>query len=727
MMNQREILNKMIMTVPRGVAYLELIYDQEGQAVDAHIIGVNEIFKKYIGNIDLRSDQKLSECIQVTEDIKAWLSTFDEVYKSKTNKSMVYFSKETGQWFDVTLFLVMDAYLTIMLEDISQAKALEVRNERLKNEYEMIFNSTQDAMFLIEVINEETFLFKKLNKSHEESTGLSTKMVFNKTPMDLLGKEAGQEVYNRYMSCVKAKGPVSYEETLSLLSGTKIWLTSLSPVIKNGKVTEIIGAAKDITQMKLAEMMLEYEKENIQTIMHSINDAVISTNLDGVITFVNQAARDLINKDDPALIGHSFDQVFQIFDEDTPILMNDFRLKVINDTLDPERFNHLRLRLEDGDEKRIIYKRGVSKNSEGLPEGLVVSISNETEKVKNERALAYLTMHDKLTGLYNRAYFDEALERLDTKRQWPLSIIVGDVNGLKITNDVFGHLEGDRLLILIADIMRESFRSEDIIARWGGDEFCVILPQTTYDQASEIVQRILNACKFSEAKPIKPSISFGIATKIHEDEAITDIFNKAEEEMYKIKLLESKKNKTTITETLQKRLEDTSIETIEHCRRIRKMVEKYEDYFMLNKKEKEQLLSLVDIHDIGNIIIPREILMKKKTLTVEEKNDIKRHPEIGYRIALSSPALGQFSELILSHHERWDGQGYPQGLKGEDIPKLSRILSLFDAYDAMTTFRPYKAMKSKKEALEEIERCSGGQFDPQYASIFLKALRDDRH
>lgn len=134
--------------------------------------------------------------------------------------------------------------------------------------------------------------------------------------------------------------------------------------------------------MKLAEMMLEYEKENIQTIMHSINDAVISTNLNGMITFVNQAARDLINKDDPALIGHSFDQVFQIFDEDTPILMNEFRLKVVNDTLDPERFNHLRLRLEDGDEKRIIYKRGVLKNSEGLPEGLVVSISNETEKVK---------------------------------------------------------------------------------------------------------------------------------------------------------------------------------------------------------------------------------------------------------------------------------------------------------------------------------------------------------
>ena len=724
-MNKNEILNKIILTVPRGVAYFQLIYDDKGHVSDALIIGVNSIFKNYIGNQAMEAGQKISDCQEITEDIQVWLDTFSSVFKSKTNKSMIHFSKETEQWFDVTLFPILDSYLTVMLEDISHEKALEDKNEHLKNEYEKIFNSTQDAMFLIEVVNEEDFYYKRLNKSHEDTTGLTTKMVYNKTPIDLLGDKAGQEVYDRYMSCLKARGPVSYEETLSLLSGTKVWLTSLSPIIKNGKVIQIIGAAKDITQMKLAEMMLEYEKENIQTIMHSINDAVISTNLDGVITFVNQATRDLINKEDLQILGYKFDDIFKIYEDELPVLISDYRLKVVNRALDTERFNHLRLLLENGDEKRIIYKRGVLKNSEGMPEGLVISISNETEKVKNEKALAYLTMHDKLTGLYNRAYFDEALRRLDTKRQWPLSIIVGDVNGLKITNDVFGHLEGDRLLIMIANLMKETFRSEDIIARWGGDEFCVILPQTTYDQASEIVQRILNACKFSEAKPIKPSISFGIASKLHEDEDIMDIFKKAEEEMYKIKLLESKKNKTTITKTLQKRLEDTSIETIEHCKRIRKMVEKYQDYFMLNKKEKEQLLSLVDIHDIGNIIISREILMKKKALTEEERNDIKRHSEIGYRIALSSPALGQFSELILSHHERWDGQGYPQGLKGEDIPKLSRILSLFDAYDAMTTFRPYKAMKSKEEALEEIKRCSGGQFDPQYASIFLKALSEE--
>jgi diguanylate cyclase (GGDEF)-like protein/PAS domain S-box-containing protein len=721
-MKQTEILNNILEKLPKGAGYFELIEDSDGRPIDAHIVGVNDLFTTYIGNNFITAGKNVSECVDLTEDIQWWLNVFSDVNRSKESKSIIYFAKETQLWFDVTLFTFSNCYLMVMLDDITEEKRLEKNNVKLKDEYEMIFNSTQDAMFLMAVDNEEKFIYKRLNKSHEESTGLTTKVVFNKTPVDLFGKKLGQDIHDKYMSCVEAKKPVSYEETLSLLSGTKVWFTTLSPIIKSGRVTGIVGASKDITQMKLAEMMLEYEKENIQTVMHSMNDAIISTNLDGIINFVNQAARELIKKEDLGILGYKFDDVFKIYDDQGPILLDDYRLKVINDVIESQRFDHLRLLLENGDEKKINYKRGILKNEDGL----VLSISDETQKVKNEKALIYISMHDKLTGLYNRAYFDEALERLDSKRQLPLSIIIGDVNGLKITNDVFGHLEGDRLLILIADLMRETFRSEDIIARWGGDEFCVILPQTTYDQASEIINRIMNACELSEAQPIKPSISFGLATKTNEDENINDVFNKSEERMYSIKLHDSKKNKNFITKTLQNRLEEISIETVDHCNRMKVLIKKHQDYFDLSKKEKEQLMTLVDIHDIGNIIIPREILLKKQTLTEEERSEIRRHSEIGYRIALSSVALGHYSEMILSHHERWDGKGYPQGLKKDEIPKLSRILCLFDAYDAMTTYRTYKEKMDKAEAVEEIKKCAGSQFDPKYSEIFIKALLAER-
>jgi len=372
--------------------------------------------------------------------------------------------------------------------------------------------------------------------------------------------------------------------------------------------------------------------------------------------------------------------------------------------------------------KRISGKGTNIKDISGNIQGAVISIRDETEKLKSREKLTYLSFHDSLTGLYNRAYFDAELERLNSTRQLPLSIIVGDVNGLKLTNDVFGHAEGDRFLVNIARILKESCRYEDIIARWGGDEFSIILPYTLNKDALEICKRIKEKCEISDPVPIKPSIALGVSTKLGENQSISRKLTEAEDAMYKNKLIEGKKVRSEIISILLKILQERSSETIEHCNRMQNLANKIQHDFHLTEREGEDLISLANLHDIGNISVSKNIFLKPEKLNDAEWSEIKKHPEIGYRIAQSTTELVHIADLILAHHERWDGSGYPQGLRGEQIPKLSRILALMDTYDTITHDMPYRKAMSQASAIEEIRRCTGSQFDPVLAEIFLSSI-----
>lgn len=352
-------------------------------------------------------------------------------------------------------------------------------------------------------------------------------------------------------------------------------------------------------------------------------------------------------------------------------------------------------------------------------------ISDITKSKKAEEQLQYKTFHDELTGLYNRAYFNEEIKRYDNKRQLPLSIIMGDVNGLKIANDSFGHKEGDKLLKRIAQIIKKSCRQEDLVVRIGGDEFVVLLPQTSKEETEEIYARIKDACQKAKKGPIETSIALGIATK----KEITDDFEKvlksAEDKMYQNKVHESKSVHNTIIDSLETMLRETTNETLEHSQRLRDLAVGLGKELDLSPHELDVLASLANLHDLGKIAISKDILQKPGSLNDKEWEEIKRHPEAGYKIAKSSPKLNDVAEGIYCHHERWDGDGYPQGLKGEEIPLLARIITIVDAYDVMTNSRPYKEPMRKEDALEEIERCSGSQFDPDLASLFIEMMLEN--
>jgi len=349
-------------------------------------------------------------------------------------------------------------------------------------------------------------------------------------------------------------------------------------------------------------------------------------------------------------------------------------------------------------------------------------LANALERKETEKEIKYLSMKDKLTGLYNRAYFEEEIKRLNTKRQFPLSIIMGDVNSLKVINDTFGHREGDKLLKKIARIIKSCCREEDIIARWGGDEFSILLPKTTEDDAEEILNRIRDVCFKTGDQKIPVSISLGTSTKKNCNYDIRMTVKEAEDWMYRRKLLERRSISSSIISSLERTLQEKSYETEEHALRLKDMALVLGQSLKLTENKLNELILLSALHDIGKIAIPDDILMKKGKLTRKEWGIVKRHPEIGFNITASSPQLVPIADAVLSHHEWWDGTGYPRGLKGKEIPLVSRIISIVDSYDVMTHDRCYRKAISKKKAMEELERYAGTQFDPNLINIFLQIL-----
>jgi diguanylate cyclase (GGDEF)-like protein len=361
--------------------------------------------------------------------------------------------------------------------------------------------------------------------------------------------------------------------------------------------------------------------------------------------------------------------------------------------------------------------------------GVILVFRDVTDSMKKESEITYLSYHDMLTGLYNRAFLEEETHRLDTARQLPISVIMGDVNGLKLTNDVFGHGEGDNLLVRIAGILRDCCRDEDIVARTGGDEFCILLPQTSYASAADICRRIYSHCEKVEYElpsgNTKLSISLGFATKTSHEESIHGVTKAAEDSMYRRKLLESRSQHSFLISSIRTTLFEKSFETEQHAQRL-----------IANSKAIASALNLPDdqlndielfalLHDIGKIAIDSYILTKGEPLSQAEWAEMRRHPEIGFRIAQSSPDLAHIAEYILCHHERWDGTGYPQGLKGTAIPLLARILNVVDAYDAMTQDRVYRKALSKKKASAELLKNAGTQFDPNIVLVFMEILQHE--
>ncbi|UYZ38898.1 HD domain-containing protein [Clostridium beijerinckii] len=270
--------------------------------------------------------------------------------------------------------------------------------------------------------------------------------------------------------------------------------------------------------------------------------------------------------------------------------------------------------------------------------------------------------------------------------------------------------------------MKNGCRSHDVVIRLGGDEFVILLPKTDTYEAEKIVENINNLAKKEKIQGLDISISFGYETKCHEDEMIQEIFIKAEDYMYKRKLFESSNMRGKTIDTIINTLNEKNKREEQHSVRVAELCELMGKNIGLPKRKIQELKNAGLLHDIGKIAIEENILNKPGRLTEDEYNEIKRHPEIGYRILSTVNEMSEIAKYVLSHHEMWNGEGYPKGIKDIDIPFESRIISIVDAYDAMTSERPYRKALSEEFAIEELKRNSGIQFDPELVNLFIEKV-----
>lgn len=364
-------------------------------------------------------------------------------------------------------------------------------------------------------------------------------------------------------------------------------------------------------------------------------------------------------------------------------------------------------------------------NDSGIVTGVTIFSHDVTERKKYEESILFMGYHDVLTGLYNRRYLVEKMKVYDNdSTRLPLTVIIADINGLKIMNDAFGHTSGDVLLRTYAKILQNGFSSKGIVARMGGDEFMVLLPNTLKDEANDLIDKVTLEVDKVIINGMHVSISYGVATKI-KNEPIEEITRLAEEDMYKHKLFEVSSQRSESIKKILSTLHEKNPREEAHSTRVSMICKKIGLALGMKGDELKSLRAISNLHDIGKIAIDSTILNKPGALDAKEWEIIKKHPEIGYRIIASSHEYAEIANDILCHHERYDGKGYPQGLVGDNIPIRARIIAIADSFDAMISERPYRKPLSLEAAIEELKRNSGTQFDPDIVEVFLHLYKNN--
>jgi len=667
------------------------------------------------------------------------------------------FKDKAGNWRYVqSTGNIVGNQLLFITRDITGQKKAEEALSKSQQEFASLFKSNPEALVYLDekgTILDANIRFCKL-------FGYSLKEIKGRNIDDGMIHTFNKVGEGKKLSIKGLKGYLNYETIRKKKDGTLFPVSiSATPLVIDGQAKGEIGIYIDITERK--------RNQQLQQVLYNISKAANSSiSLKQLYRSIHKELGTVIDTTNfyIALVDEKEDKIFFPYhidekDDNFPILnfstsntitayviktgkslLNDTKqykemvdqgiLTPMGSTTDKSIWLGVPLKIKD----RVMGVMAVQSYTNPelyheedikLLEFVSSQVATAIERKSSEEKIKYLSFHDSLTGLYNRAYFEEELERYNFPRYYPLSIVMLDVNGLKVINDTFGHSEGDRLLKHLSQVLTSVSRQGDILARIGGDEFAILLPSTTSEQAHNFCERIKQACQQDKIEPIylRLNISLGHTTQEGEYKDTATLLKEVDKKMYQDKLFNGKSREKHFLEAFRIILAERDPHTSDHARRLQELALSLGKRVGLTEYQLGNLKLLALLHDMGKIGIPDSILFKTHILTPLEWEKMREHSRIGYRMAKNIPDFAPIAQEILYHHEYWDGTGYPEGLKGEKIPLLSRIISIVDTYDVMQFRRPYKGPLSKAEALKEIKRCAGTQFDPQLVEIFLKIVK----
>jgi diguanylate cyclase (GGDEF)-like protein/PAS domain S-box-containing protein len=551
---------------------------------------------------------------------------------------------------------------------------------------------------------------------------------------DILGKPVGNFVSRDTFKRVNGRierllageqGNYPVEDIFTKLDGSPINVEFVaSPLTYNDKpAVQVI--ITDITQRKKAEQererlreALHRDKMLLDSLIQNANAPIITWSSDLLITEFNHAFEQLTGVRREDMIGRRLDQTL-------PVGSDERIMEYISNTMNGRNWSNVEIPITDrnGETRTVLWNSASIRDESGKYIATIVQGTDITERKKADEDNLYLSYHDHLTDIYNRRYFEHYLSQVINERCFPLTILMGDVNGLKLINDSFGHEAGDELLRKAAQVIRKGCRENDIVARIGGDEFGVILTRTDEENAEKIVKRIKEEASAIDFDNALLSISFGYSTAQRMNRKIDEMMMEAENYMYRRKMYESASMRNKTIDIIMNALYEKSDRELHHSQRVSGISAEIAGKLGFAPDEINKIRMSGLVHDIGKIGISEKILNKPGKLDNDEWALIKKHPEAGWRILSAAKEFSDLADNVLHHHEWWDGRGYPEGLQGEKIPIEARIIAVADAYDAMTSSRSYREPLEPDAVITELERGAGSQFDPKIVDIFLGKLQ----
>lgn len=721
-----QICDKLFREAASGYAVHRKVPKDGETGIDYEFADINAAFEDIAG---LKKSDVIGQKIQsIAAEIKNfsfdWIGIYHDVGLFAKHVDLEIYSMPLQKWYSVSAYALDDQYFVTQFTDISKNKD---QIHAYEKEIRLFQNAINGANVGIWEWNVQT----GQQVINERWAGIIGYTIDELSPFSIekwrdLTHPGDRADTEKKLSVIFSQETPRYNLRFRMKhkDGHWVWIESAGIVTSwtpEGKPLIVSGSHLDITERMIAEIALKKNEKRLATSQK--------------IAHVGNWELDLVTKEMWA--SEEASQIYGVDRKNGYIALSDIRSCVIPEyrnlldnalvglTTNNEKYDveYKIINEVTNKETHIRSKAILRKDESGKVLKLIGTIQDITEEKRRQEELIYLGYHDQLTGAYNRRFYKEELARLDTAENLPLTIIQCDVNGLKLINDSFGHDLGDELLKRVVNIIRAGCRADDIISRCGGDEFALILPKTNLKEAAKVINRIKGLILKERVGAFDISVSFGYEIKTQENEDINVVSKNAEDHMYRRKLYESKSARSKTIDLIINTLYEKNHREMLHSKRVSALCESLAVQLNLEKDEVGKIKIAGLLHDIGKIGIDEKILNKREKLTDREWTEIKKHSEIGYRILSSVNEFSEIAEFVLEHQERWDGTGYPFGLKGEEISIEARIISISDAYDAMTGERTYGKTLSKKEALEELERCAGTQFDLHLTKVFIEMLR----